>query len=493
VLPGILNSLIPSVKTSDREFLYWIFRFSATAAIAVCAVLAGLGICCRYAYAQSLKDALRDAYLNNPRLLAERARQQADDELVPQATSGWRPKVTIEGSVGYEKERTSPPPTHSGSDNSTVGLKISQTVFRGFKTFNETRSAFAEVRAGRGKLREIEQSVLLAAATAYMNVVRDMEVLQRRKENVQFLRNEVLMTDRKFKEGELTLTDVAQANTRLYQGLAELAQARADLAGSRAEFGSLVGHMPRNPAKPGDFAKGLPDRLTDAIHIALGENPKIVAAEFLVNAARHNVKAIRGELLPKVDLDASYERAHNISRAFEREDHGSVELRMSMPLYNSGVILSRIRQARATERQRQHELINIQAIIQAEVISAWENRRAAISRIRSAKNSVSAAIASVKGIRIEAAAGERSVSDVLDAQRDLVEARISLANAERDFVVSGFTLAAAIGSLTAERLDLDVTVHNPRKNLSEIRHMQVGRAINNFVTVIIPPLRESVY
>lgn len=481
---------ILSVKFTGKEIRRIAFRSSSSAALTVCAILA---VFSQSVEAESLKDSLRGAYLNNPRLLAERARQQADDEAVPQATAGWRPTVTLDGSLGYEHERTTPPPTHTNGDNSTVRLTLSQPVFRGFRTLNETRSAEAAVRAGRGKLREIQQDVLLSAATAFMNVIRDKNIRERRRENVQFLLNEVQIANRKFREGELTRTDVAQANTRLHQGRAELAQAKADLAASRAEFASLIGHLPQKLSKPGHLTHLLPKRLTDAIRTALDENPKIISAEFQVSAAQHDVNAVRGELLPTVNLDASYERSHNISRLLDREDRGTVELRMSMPLYNSGTTLSRIRQARATMRQRRQELINTQAITQAEVISAWENRRAAQSRIRSATSSVSAAIASVKGIRIEAAAGERFVSDVLDAQRDLVEARISLARAERDYVVSSFTLVAAIGRLTADHLNLDVVVHDPGKNLNNVRHPGIVDAIAEFATVVIPPLRESIY
>ena len=456
-------------------------------------MLAGALIVGEPVSAETLSEALSDAYLNNPRLLAERARQQADDEVIPQATSGWRPKVILDGSVGYEQERTTPPTDHSGRNNSTIGLKLSQPVFRGFRTLNETRSAEAGVRAGHGRLREIEQDVLLSAAAAYMNIIRDEDVRRRRAENVQFLRNEVKVTTHKFGEGELTRTDVNQAKTRLHQGLAQLAQAKADLAGSKAGFASLVGHLPQRLSRPGSIASLLPNRLSEAIQVALDENPKIITAEYQITAARHDVQAVRGELLPTINLDASYERSHNVSRAFDRQDRGIVELRMSMPLYNSGITLSRIRQARATVSQRKQELINTQAGIQAEVITAWESRKAAHTRIASARSSVTAAIASVKGIRIEAKAGERSVSDVLDAQRELVEARISLANAERDQVVSSFTLLAAIGRLAPDRLNLDVTIHDPSENLHMIRHPSVGDAIAEFATVVIPPLRESIY
>ncbi len=438
----------------------------------------------RPGHTETLKQALNLAYRHNPTILAERARQRATDEGVSQAISGWRPTVSVTGHVGRNKERVTPPTTHSDLDQTSVGISLSQPIFRGFRTINETRRAEAQVQAGQGQLRDTEQNTLLSAVKAYMDVLRDRQILRLRRSNINFLARELDISKSRFREGERTRTDVDQARTRLHQGRAELAEAKANLHASEATYASIIGHLPRKLSSPKSISALLPKHLQSAIVIATAENPLILAANHRKDAAMRDADVIRGELLPTVSLDASYQRDHHPNRFSDREDNGTISLRFSMPLYKSGETYSRIRQANATVEQRTQELANTRSQVKASVISAWQRRQAAKSRIRAAKRAVRSAKAAVKGIRIEANAGERSVSDILDAQGDVVNAEVELTNARRDFVVTGFSLLATLGQLTVDHLKLDVEAHEPNRNLRAVRYQPIGETPGGFITTV---------
>lgn len=428
-----------------------------------------------FAHAETINQALRAAYERNPALEAERARQRADDEQVPQALSGWRPTITASGNHGYEKERTTPPVTHNSRHPGSFSFNLSQPIFRGFRTINNTRKAEALVDAGRGALHNVEQQTLLNAVTAYADVYRDRAILRYRRANVNFLARELGATKKRYRAGDVTRTDIEQAKTRLFQGQAELAFAKANLSSSAARYGSIIGRFPGRLKKTGSIAALLPRTIQDAMEVALKQNPEIVSAEKRHAAARYEVKSIHGELLPNVSLDASYERDFNGSESTARSDNRSVALRLSMPLYKGGETYSRIRQAKAVERQRRHQLVDAKARTKAQVISSWRQRQAALARIRAARLSVRAGRAAVKGVRVEAKVGERSLFDVLDSQRDLVSAQIDLANAVRDHVVAAYSVLASVGHLTARHLNLNTVPYEPDENRELVRHQPIGK------------------
>lgn len=422
------------------------------------------------ARAESMMDALKAAYENNPALLAERARQRASDEAVPQALAGFRPKVSMSGSIGVEKTRRSYPITHTELDQSTFGLSLSQPIFSGFRAINSTRRARAEVFAGQETLFDVEQSTLLSVVAAYMDVRRARRTLSLRQDNVSFLNQEVRVTAARAREGELTITDTEQAKSRLYQGQALLEEARADLATSEANYEALVGQRPGGlrPAPP--VRHLVPRSLSEAVTAGENENPLVTAAMFRKKAAEHDVQVQRGELLPTVSLDASYLRSIDPETTIGREDQGLLELRFNMPLYNAGTTFSKIREARAVASQRGHEVDDVRRGVKASVVSAWQRRLAAHKRMRVTHIAVTSAEAALKGIKLEAAVGERSVFDVLDAQRDVVDAQVRQVDAERDFIVSTFTLIAAMGRLSAEGLELDTPYYDPDANYKRVRY-----------------------
>lgn len=444
-------------------------RFALSHEYCLTAIIIALLLFPSIANAENLKQAIRAVYENNPALLAERARQRADDEVLPQALAGLRPTIDVGGSIGREKKRTSPPPIHTDLKPSNLNISLSQPIFRGLRTLNSTRKAKAEVLAGREMLLDKEQTILLSAVTAFADVLRDRRIVTFRNANVRFLAQELRATETRRKEGVLTRTDTDQARSRLYQGQANLAQARAELASSEAQYAAIIGHRPGRLVPPPSITHHLPQTLQTALSISEAENPLIIAATYRKEAAAHEVHVLRGELLPTVSLDATYQRDYDLSATTSRQDEASVELRFSMPLYNAGTNFSKIRQARAVLEQRKHDMANTLRDVQASVKSAWQQRIAGNARINATRIGVFSALAALKGVRLEAKVGERSVFDILNAQRDVVNAEVNLAQAQRDHVVASFTLLATVGGLTADQLDLDTPIYNPKDNLKALR------------------------
>lgn len=424
----------------------------------------------QHARSETLYEALAGAYFNNPAIQAERARQRADDEAVPQATAGWLPKASLSAEAGKTRSRKRQPHYTEHRQPQGVNVTLSQPLFSGFRTLNAKRSAESGVRAGREQLYQTEQAILLDAVTAYMDVIRDRKTAQLRAENVTFLGTELKATQTRQREGDLSKTDVAQARARFYEGEASLAQARADLKSSEAQFEAIIGHRPGRLTAAPSLALLLPPNLSASLATAEQENPVIIAAEFRYDAARFDLKKAYGEFLPTVALDAEHGRDFDHLAGVNQEDDSSLFVRLSMPLYQGGTLSSQVRQAREVFKQREFEATDTRNRITASVHDAWQQLRAAKLRVRSDRLQVKAAQEALNGVKIETEVGERAIFEVLDAQRELVNGRVSLARAQRDVIVSRFTLLAAVGRLSPEHLDLPVESYDPTANLQRIKY-----------------------
>ena len=254
-----------------------------------------------------LNDALSAAYGYNPRLDAQRAFQRATDEDVARAMSGYRPTITGNADIGIERSDQRPSNFLDGVTKPRgYGVDAVQPIFSGFRTYNAVNGAEANVRAEREVLRDVERSVLLQAVTAYMDVVRDQELVRLNENNVNVLSRELKAAQDRFAVGEVTRTDVAQAEARRADSVSRLDEARANLRTSRGAYQLVIGHPPSGLAWPGAPETFLPRSLNDAVGVSNNEDPLVVAALFREQAAKYTVEQIRGELLPTVQLEASY-------------------------------------------------------------------------------------------------------------------------------------------------------------------------------------------
>ncbi len=302
-------------------------------------MLAFLGVNVSMANAENLIEALAQTYETNPDLAAERAGLRATDEGVPQALSNWRPEVEVDASYGVRKRErefeTSDVDIENADQPQQVSLSITQNLFRGFRTISETDNARNLVAAGRANLIETEQTVLLEAVTAYINVVRDRVILSLRENNVRVLEQERQATADRFEVGELTRTDVAQADSRLAQALSERTEAQGNLNSSNANYVEVIGTMPGDLVRP-SLPAGLPGSEEAAVAQAKTNNPSVVAQDFTERADRSNVDLIAGELLPTLSVDGEVLKNKDVLGADTVTTEQSVTLNLSVPLYQSG-------------------------------------------------------------------------------------------------------------------------------------------------------------
>ena len=421
------------------------------------------------AQAMNLEEALVLSYQNNPTLLAQRALVRATDEQVSQAISGWRPE--IEGSV-----RSNTFWNRRNNDNNEVNRRsgyqaqvtVTQNIFQGGKTLAATEEAESKVRAERARLVSTEQTVLLNAVTAYMDVFRDGAVLKLTINNEKVLARQLEATKDRFNVGEVTRTDVAQAEARLSGAQADRIQAEGNLETSRGVFKQIIGADAANLKKP-DLGLELPGGAQEAVKLAMSGNPIVLAAKFDEAAARQNTKEITGELLPSLDLIGQATKGRG--QAILNRDSTDYELRaqLTVPIYQQGSVFSRVREAKQLHAQSRMQIEEARRQAVENATSGWEALSTARARIKSLKAEVRAAQIALEGVQQEALVGSRTVLNVLDAEQELLDAKVDLVKAERDEIVARFDVMSAVGRLTGPSLKLPSGYYDTNVNLKSVR------------------------
>lgn len=423
-------------------------------------------------HAETLRDALASAYLFNPTLKAARAQLRSTDEEVAIAKSGFRPTITGNLDASYTDVNTSPASVAEGdSFNRSASVTLNQPIFRGFRVINAVRGAKALVEAGREDLRSTEQTVLQNTITAFVDVVRDQALLNLRQNNTKVLAEQLRATKERFDVGEVTRTDVAQAEARTSGADSALSAARAALQASRATYARFVGRQPGLLRDPGPAKRLVPKTLKDALARGEGENPTILAAIFRERAQDHIVKQTKGELLPSVDLQASYTKSFDDgpgAGADSRTDVTTVTGRVSVPIYEAGEVSARIRQNIETRSQLRHQIDESRELVRANITSAWGTLVATRAQIVSDAENVKANDTALKGVREEEKVGQRTVLDVLNAEQELLNAQVALATSRRDLVVASYSLLASMGIVSASDLELSVENYDPTVHYKEV-------------------------
>ncbi|MFQ5776199.1 MAG: TolC family outer membrane protein [Kiloniellaceae bacterium] len=431
--------------------------------------------CVAPARAQSLTEALAAAYTTNPTLRAARAELRAVNEGVPQALSNWRPDVTVSASGGKQNFETETS-FFSAQQNTTpleAAVTLTQPVYRGGRTIAGTQAAENDVRAQRASLTTVEQSVLLDAATAYMDVWRDQAVIEFNLSNERVIRRQLEATQDRFTVGEVTRTDVAQAETRLAVATADRIAAEGALTASRAAFEEVVGIVPEVLAPPPPL-QGLPGTQEDVVALAIARNPDVLAATFAEKAARNRVREVIGELLPSVSLTATASRSEETSQRDSLTKRAQVLAQLTVPLYQQGAVSSRVREAKQISSQRRIEIEARRRRAEQEAVSAWEALLTARAQIRSFESGVRSAEIALEGVRQENLVGARTILDILDAEQELLDARVNLVRSRRDEIVAGFQVLSVIGRLTARDLKLPVAIHDPEIDYRKVRNRWFG-------------------
>ncbi|WP_292077824.1 MULTISPECIES: TolC family outer membrane protein [Brevundimonas] len=460
-------------------------RSRVLASAAVVAVMTGLGA---PAWAETLQDAIALAYRTNPNLLAQRANQRALDETVVQARSGLRPTIGASAGVDYTRSDfpavtqfvdtngdgipdTQVTTSSSETEGANVGVSVSQNVWTAGRTSRAIDQARASVLAGRENLREIEQSVMLSVIQAYVNVTRDMEILRIRQENLTVLQRQLEETSARFEVGEITRTDVAQAEASQAQSEADLANAQAQLSTSRAAYAAVVGQSPADleaapvlPEVPGDFDV--------AIETALQRNPAVLAATYQLQSAEAAVAAARSEYLPSVRATASYGGSTNdLGDLGELADRRSFTAgaTLSVPLFTGGLNRSRVAQALERANAAQIGIEGERRTVLQNVSSAYAQVLSTRATVAAGTEAVRAASVAAEGVRQEAQVGLRTTLDVLNQELALRNAQTSVASARAAEYVARASLLAAMGQLEGPALNPTIEVYDPAANYDQVK------------------------
>ncbi|WP_439575265.1 TolC family outer membrane protein [Phreatobacter sp.] len=461
-------------------------RSAAVFAAALSALLASLAAS-GPVLAQSMDQTLIRAYRNNPDLNSARAGVRVANEGVPAALSGYRPSVNATiGIAGQYSEssagtRAYPPPGSPGFNTSSrtmprsATLSVTQPLFDGNRTTNTVRQADQNVLVARETLRNTEQIVLLASATAHMNVLREQAVLDLRRRNVEVLREQLRATRDRFNVGEVTRTDVALAESALQGAIAVVNGAEADLATARAVYQQQVGIAPGRLVPARTVEALLPRQLDGAIIAGQSEHPAIRGARHGADAQLLQVRIAESALYPSLSLTAAITRAAEQSTAANQSVSGSIGATLTIPIFaNGGRDYAVIRQAKEAHGQRRIQIETAAASVRQAVTQAWAALQAARAQIQAAEVQVRAQEIAVNGIREEYKVGQRTIIDVLNAQQNLTEARVSLVRAQRDRVVLSYSVLGAMGRLNAPRLSLRTEIFDPTQHYQQVRDQWIG-------------------
>jgi outer membrane protein len=435
--------------------------------------------------ADTIEAALVRAYQNNPQLNAQRAAVRSTDENVPQALSGYRPKVALTASLGYQY--TDINSTQGGTPTQLIrteinganppraaGLTVTQTLYNGNQTANKTRAAESQVSGAREGLRVLEQSVLLSAATIYMDYLRDSAIVEVQRSNTRVLEQTLKQTQDRFNVGEVTRTDVAQSEAQLAAGKTQQLTAESNLTTTRSNFRRIIGNEPSALAPGSPVDRYLPGTLPAAVDLSLTENPNVTAAMYGIDVNFLQVKINEGALLPTVTVQAAVQQAYEQTMTTYRSFGASAIAQLSVPIYQGGAEYSLIRQSKENLSQQRLNLELTRDQTRANTVTAWGQLVAGKAQVASAQAQVTASEIALNGVREEAKAGQRTTLDVLNAQQALVNARVALVTAQHDRVVASYAVLNAVGRLSPQVLKLATTTYDPSVHYQQVRDSWVG-------------------
>ena len=418
--------------------------------------------------AETILGAMAKAYENNPDLNAARAGLRATDEGVAIAKSGYRPQVAGSAAVSANRTDVGGLPITRDTVDSSVGVTFTQSLFDGFQTKNNVRAAEASVFGGRQDLLNTEMSILLSAAQIYANVVRDAQIVNVRRQNLEFLREQRNAAQARFDVGEGTRTDIALAQAQLESARASLLAAQAQYKSSVAVYVQIVGIAPKNLKSPSPNRKAIPGSSSAAVQVGLREHPSILSARYTVDAAAFSVKAAEGTLLPSVTLQGT------VTHADGGTTTSSLGANLSVPIYQGGAASASVRQAKETLGQARILVDSARREVQQNIVTDWAQLEASNASIAANQAQVQAAKLALAGVVEERKVGQSTTLDVLETQSNVLSAQESLAQSQRDAVVASYSLLSSMGRLTVSRLGLRVAKYQPARHYEAVKDKWFG-------------------
>ena len=429
-------------------------------------------------FADTLQQALLQAYKSNPTITGARAGLRATDETVPLARANGLPQAQIDSQ--YTESIVKGANAYLEPSRSvTVTPQISVPIYSGGAVRNSIKAAKTRVEAGRANLRETESELFTEVVGAYMDVIRDEAIVGLNAQNVHVLEVNLKATQDRFQVGDLTRTDVAQSQARLAQARSDLETAQSNLIASRENYVRLVG-TPPGELEPPPALPLLPTSPEEAVEIALSDNPTLLAAKKTSDAYGYDVKAARADRLPRINLFASgqyynylgtLEDVGQAGRAPNSGKTAQAGVQLTIPIFQGGRPGAEVRQAQAYHSQAIENVTAAERQVIDSARSDYAAWQAAQQVIKSSEVAVEANRLSLQGVRAENSVGNRTILDILNAEQELLNSQVTLVSAQRDAYVAGFALLAAMGHAEAKDLGLvDGGLYNPLANFNRVNH-----------------------
>lgn len=443
--------------------------------------------------AETIAEALAKVYRDNPDIGEQRAHVRVRDEDVPKAATGWRPKASISINGGPQRTYIKAPAgfdqfkTRRYQEDEYSGVprngtfNFQQPIFDGGRTTNAVSQAESQVLAARAALRQTEQTVLQKGATAYVDVLRDTAICRLRRNNIAVLREQLRVTRDRQQFGEVTITDVAQAEAALAQAESDYRASQGALENSVAVYQEIVGDPPGRLEAPPSLQALLPRSRQDAIEQALVEHPSVVEALHQIDSSESAVKVAEAQLLPTASIGVQVIQQYDSYFAYPhtRQFGAQAVAQLNVPLYQGGGEYSSIRQAKEQTGQARIHLISVRNAIRVAVVQSYAQFETARAELAFNTKAVKAAEVALRGVRDEAAFGQRTTLDVLNAQQSLINARVNVITAQRNLIVGNYAILASMGRLSVAVLKLDVAPYQPELHLEQVRGKWFGVSIQD--------------
>ncbi len=437
------------------------------------------------AQAETFEEALISAYNNHPQLLAERARLREIDETYVQARAQGRLTSDISADTGFSDSTISQPSAFGPSNTSSslkphsAQIQFVQPLYQGGRVSALKKQAKAGVLSARENLRNIEQNIFLSTATAYVDVIRDEGVTRLRRQNVRVLDKQEVASLERFRLGDGTKTDISQSRSRIAGAEIGLAQADAQLASSRALYIEAVGHPPSELSPAPKFI--LPQTLGEAQKIARENNPQLIAAMFNEEAGDAAIKLAKSAYRPTVSLNGSYRVSEDSSTNLTESETSSIVAQLRIPLLTGGLTGSQLRSAKHARTRLSFETRTAERAVDREVAQLWGQLDAAKRSLVASQTQAKAAQGALKGVELEKKVGTRTTLDVLDAEEELLNAELTLAQVQRNLDVIGFQFLTLLGAFDAQSLRLTTDYYDPTDNFRSVKFKGQDAFIDRYV------------
>lgn len=425
------------------------------------------------------------AYTSNPQMLGARKKLESAMEAHPQVTAGWRPQIGLEASSSFTKiipddstlNSITPGAKEANSITSKIGVSAQQNIFNSGATISETQKVEYEIEAARATLLKTEQEILSAAALAYQDLLKAEQQLEATVINEKSLKNRLEEIQANFDVGTVTLTDLSATQASYAESQAKTLSAQAALEAAKANYQSITGEVPPKP-KEAPNLRFLPKTLEEAKTLAEKHNPDYIAAKAGLKATQSGVEVAEASLMPKLDLQAGYERnvaslngsisGVSLPGGRGKGEIGNIRAVFSIPLYEAGTVRSKIRQATLGVGEAKYNVEATRRGVDQAIRSQWAGLEAARKSIVAAQDQEKAAKIALEGATLENEVGTQTTNDVLLAQSRYLQAQLALIDAKNSYAKATYNILSTMGQMTAKNLKLSVDFYDPMAKYDEI-------------------------